>query len=87
MNEKYSNPGKDKRKVRILEERVQILETQVKKLIGDKQGVEVEVAKTKTLDDLKLTELKALCDENGVDYTEFGNTKKPYIGALKAKGL
>lgn len=87
MNERYSNPGKDKRKIKILEERVTTLENQVKMLIGKNQGVEVEVIKTKTLKDLKLSELKALCDENGIDYAEFGSTKAPFIGALEAKGL
>lgn len=76
-------------KIAQLESTVQIQGQQIKTLLDGKGGVEaaVAVAKEKTLADLKISELKALCTENGIDFVDFGNTKAPYIEALKAKGL
>ena len=88
-NERYSNPGRDRRKFKILEERVQKLEGIVDQFVKDKLGVAPDLvkAKAKTLEDLKIAELKVLCEENGVDYSEFPNSKPPFIKALQDKGL
>jgi len=86
--------GNSTRANRVLLAKLQALENivtaqgrQLDMLFAEKGSVEAEVAKTKTLDELKVTELKALALENGIDDTDFGNKKAPYIKALKTKGL
>lgn len=65
-----------------LQERVTVLEK-----VAIPSTVIAEVAKTKSLDDLKLMELKALALENGIDTTDFGNKRVPYVEALKVLDL
>lgn len=72
--------------IQSLENRIKSLEEQVKTILADKGSIEAEVAKTKSLEDLKIAELKALCEEQGIDYTDF-KVKKDYYPALKEKGL
>ena len=84
----YNNPDAwVKKQFQIRDERIDALEQKISSLLNEKQGVILAMAKTKDLDELKLQELKVLCDEYGIDYNGFGNAKQPYIEALKVKGL
>ena len=83
-----SNPNYVERLLqREMEDRITALEAIVKTLVAKiEEGVSAKAEITK-LEDLKITELKVLCENNGIDYGDFGNTKAPYVKALKAKGL
>lgn len=85
----YNTPANAQllKQFRIRDERIDALENKLNALLKEKQGVVTEVAKTKELSELKLVELKALCDENGIDYSSFGTKKAPYATALEAKGI
>lgn len=78
--------------------RIAVLEEQVKTLLAGKGGLKAEVAEAKldqskeedkplALEELKVKDLKALAKEYGIDDTDFGNKKAPYIAALKEKGI
>lgn len=76
-----------KKQFKIRDERIDLLEKKVEALIRAGQTAKTELNKAKDLEELKITELKILCDENGIDYTGFGNKKSSYIVPLQAKGL
>ena len=83
-----SNPRYNETQLRRkLEKRVTLLEKTVATLASKLEEGTTAKAEVVELKDLKLKELKALCDNNGIDYTDFGTTKAPYVTALKEKGL
>ena len=83
-----SNPGYLERlALRELEDRIKSLENIVASLVKKVDGGVGAKTEVVELGDLKLVELKNLCENNGVDFSEFGNTKAPYVKALKEKGL
>lgn len=82
-----SNPSYQERRVqREFNERLAKLEGLYKTLASKLEAGTTAKAEITQLEDLKLKELKALCDNNGIDYTDFGNTKAPYIKALEDIG-
>ena len=83
-----SNPKYVETKMRKgLDKRIAVLEKIVANLASKLEEGTTAKAEVVKLEDLKLKELKSLCDNNGVDYTDFGTTKAPYVKALKEKGL
>lgn len=84
----YGNPNAFvEKKFKILQEQIDVMKAQIEALQKEKNGVKTELAKTKNLEDLKIVELKALCDESGIDYAGFGNKRNAYIEELKARGI
>ena len=83
-----SNPGYLERlAMRELEAKVKALESIVASLVKKIDGGVEAKTEVVALADLKITELKKLCENNGIDFSEFGNTKAPYVKALTEKGL
>ena len=83
-----SNPNYLERlALRELEAKVKTLEAIVADLVKKIDGGVQAKTEVTELKDLTIKELKKLCDNNGIDYTDFGNTKAPYVKALKEKGL
>lgn len=82
-----SNPGYQERQLqREFSARLTKLEGLYQTLASKLESGTTAKAEITKLEDLKLKELKALCDNNGIDYTDFGNTKAPYIKALEDIG-
>lgn len=83
-----SNPGYLERlRTQELETRIKALEDIVASLVKKVDGGVTAKTEITELKDLKITELKNLCENNGIDFTDFGTTKAPYVKALKEKGL